>query len=59
MNKEYTIENSKFTIINNYNVKNHIITKAEYDCYNNGKKLKYQSDYVSIIDVPYRKYRLV
>ena len=57
MNNGYIID--KLEVINNYKTKNNIITKAEYEYYDKGKKVKYESDYVSIIDVPYRRYKLV
>lgn len=55
-NNEYTI--NKLKVLNNAKI-NNIITKAEYEYYERGKKVKYESDFVSIIDVPYRRYKLI
>ena len=57
MNKEYVID--KINSCNNYQTNKTFVTKAEYDFYYKEKKVKYESEYVSIIDVPYRRYRLV
>jgi len=38
---------------------NNIYTQALYKVYNNGQVIYYTSNYVSIIDVPYKRYILI
>lgn len=37
---------------------NNFYTKAVYDVFNNGIKLRYESNFISRIDIPYKRYRL-
>ncbi|MBQ6860593.1 MAG: hypothetical protein IJO08_02995 [Clostridia bacterium] len=58
MNNRYVSE-GKEKYIHYRNTENLIVTKAEYDSFHKNKKMKYISEYVSIIDVPYRRYKLI
>lgn len=52
-----------YEIYNNFNQtsipNNNVFTKAEYDCFIDGKKVKYISEFISMIDVPYKRYKLI
>lgn len=43
----------------NNRIKNNVITKAVYPLYWGNEIHYYESDYISIIDVPYKKYYLI
>ncbi len=42
------------------NIQNKIVTKAEYTYKNKtSKEYKYTSKYISMIDIPYKRYKLI
>ena len=51
-----------YELLFNYNntikPNNYFYTKAIYTVYDKGNKLKYESNFISIIDIPYKRYRL-